>query len=427
MKTLAAADLFCGAGGTSTGLVEALDLLGHQTDLTAINHWDTAVETHTLNHPNANHYCASLDSLNPRHILPNGLDILWASPECTHHSTARGGKPINDQSRATAWCVTRWAEALTPNVILVENVPEFINWGPCGTNGRPLKSKKGATFLAWVETLKSLNYRVDWRMLCAADYGDPTTRKRLFVQAVRGKRKIVWPDPTHAQDATTDLLGHTKPWNNARSIIDFSLPSTSIWQRKKPLADKTLARIIKGLNKYGLKNLVVEWDHQSSTNGFRTADMPMSTITTKARHGIVEPYLLPQQSGGALRSANEPAPTISTAGAIGLAEPFLISYYGNGEPLSVDKPLDTVTTKERFGLAQPIIEIQGKRYILDIKFRMLQPHELAAAQGFLPDYQFAGTKTQATKQIGNAVPRRLARALALAAVGQCNQIYKHLN
>jgi DNA (cytosine-5)-methyltransferase 1 len=492
MKTLKAADLFCGAGGTSTGLMEAMDLLGHKTDLTAVNHWDTAVATHELNHPNARHYCASLDSLNPRHIFPKGIDILWASPECTHHSIARGGKPVSDQSRATAWCVTRWAEALEPNVILVENVKEFENWGPCGSNGKPLKSKRGATFRAWVETLRSLNYRVEWRILCAADFGDPTTRSRLFVQAVRGKRKIVWPNPTHSKDPSTDLLGTTKPWNTARSIIDFDLPSTSIWERKKPLAAKTLARILKGLNKYGLRDLVVEWDHQSGGNGARTTDMPLSTVVTKARHGVVEPYIvelinncdakpldtplstvrtsgahhalaepfivemvnnataksietplttvttkdthalcepfiIPQQSKGEPRGMNEPAPTVSTAGAISLVEPFLVSYYGNGEPLSINKPLDTVTTKERFGLAQPILEIQGKKYRLDIKFRMLQPHELAAAQGFLPDYQFAGTKTQSVKQIGNAVPRRLARALALAAVGQNNQIHQYFN
>ena len=413
---------------------------------------------------------------------------------CTHHSIARGGRPINDQSRATAWCVTRWAEALQPNVILVENVPEFLNWGGLGVNGRPLKSKRGETFRAWVATLESLGYRVDWRQLCAADYGDPTTRKRLFVQAVRGRRKIVWPDPTHLPTGA-DLLGNQKQWTPARDIIDFSLPSTSIYERKRPLADKTLARIFAGLKKYGLKNFIVPhfgervnqqprthdindplpavtshgagslvqpyivaWDHQSG-NGVWSGDEPLSTVTTKARHGVVEPFivelinnsdarsiesplstvrtsgahhalaepmLLPQQSGGQCRPVSLPAPTVATAGAVGLIEPYLVSYYGNGDALSVDDPLDTVTTKERFGLAQPLIEVEGKRYRLDIKFRMLQPHELAAAQGFPSDYQFAGNKTEIVKQIGNAVPRRLARAICLAAVSQNNDITKYL-
>lgn len=291
-----AADLFCGAGGTSTGLIEAVQAMGGTVDLTAVNHWERAVETHALNHPDARHLCESLDNLNPRKLFPKGLDVLWASPECTHHSIARGGRPINDQSRATAWCVTRWAEALMPNVILVENVPEFLNWGGIGVNGRPLKSKRGHTFRAWVTTLESLGYRVDWRILCAADYGDPTTRKRLFIQAVRGKRKIVWPDPTHLKNGA-DLIGDQLPWRSARDIIDFSLPSTSIYERKRPLADKTLARIFAGLKKYGLKNLVVEWDHQSSPNGVRTMAMPLSTITTKARHGVVEPYLVELRGG----------------------------------------------------------------------------------------------------------------------------------
>ena len=144
------ADLFCGAGGTSAGAIRALDALGKKSRLTAVNHWDVAVATHSANHPDARHLCASLDSLNPRDLYnPGQLDMLWASPECTNHSTARpGNKPINDQSRATAWCVSRWAEALLPEVILVENVPQFKNWGPLTAKGRPNKRRKGETFNA---------------------------------------------------------------------------------------------------------------------------------------------------------------------------------------------------------------------------------------------------------------------------------------
>lgn len=235
MKILHAADLFCGAGGTSTGLMEACDELGIATELTAINHWDVAVATHTANHPCARHLCASLDNLNPRDLFGDGeLDLLWASPECTHHSIARGGKPISDQSRATAWCVVRWAEALRPQVILVENVREFAGWGPIGSNGRPLKKRAGDVFRAWCGALESLGYRVEWRVLCAADYGDPTTRRRLFVYAVRGRRKVVWPEPTHCPDGETDLLGRRLPWVTAREIIDWSLPGKSIYARKRP-------------------------------------------------------------------------------------------------------------------------------------------------------------------------------------------------
>lgn len=558
-KVIPIADLFCGAGGTSQGAVEAIEALGFRADLTAVNHWPVAVATHTVNHPEARHLCASLDSINPRDLFKAGeLKLLWASPECTHHSVARGGTPINDQSRATAWCVTRWAEALRPEVILVENVPEFRTWGPIGSNGRPLKSKKGETFGAWLNSLRSLGYTVDYRILVAADYGDPTTRRRLFVQAVRGKRKIVWPEPTHAPQGETDLLGTRKPWVAAREIIDWTLEGQSIYERKRPLSDKTIRRIMAGLEKFGLKPFVLpgqgDAGHQvprkhdiekpmptvtaqghfhlaepflvpqhseheprslerpapavtTTSRGVglaqpfliamehgghvRSIDKPLNTVTTakggahaiaqpllvtidrpvtnrsKARPvdepfptvtgnnrigvaepfliptahagesrsrsihdpmpavagnrgdmALVEPHLLPQNQGGELRPVSEPAPTVATKGAVALVEPFLVEYYGNGAAQSVGTPLNTVTTKDRHALVRPVVIVNGERCTLDIRFRMLQPHELAGAQGFRRDYKFTGTKTDQVKQIGNAVPRRLARAIVAAALSQ---------
>src|SRR5689334_10020359 len=150
-RIIKAADLFCGASGVGTAMVEACRELELEINLTGWNHWDKAIATSQANHPYAKHFCASIDNVNPRdHYSEGELDILWASPECTHHSIARGGKPINDQSRATAFCVTRWAEALRPPVILVENVKEFLTWGPIGSNGRPLKSRRGEIFHSWV-------------------------------------------------------------------------------------------------------------------------------------------------------------------------------------------------------------------------------------------------------------------------------------
>lgn len=445
------ADLFCGAGGTSTGAMEAVSAMGRKPLVTAINHWTRAIETHTANHPDARHLCTGLDSVNPRDLYEEGrLDLLWASPECTHHSIARGGRPVSDQSRATAWCVVRWAEALRPPVILVENVPEFQTWGPIGSKGQPLASRKGETFRAWLGALQSLGYKTDHRLLCAADYGDPTTRRRLFVQAVRGRRRIVWPEATHSREG--DLLA-TKRWVAAREIIDWQLQGESIYERKRPLSEKTMARIMAGLTKFGLGPFITAWDNQSAGAGGGLSDIgePISTVVTKARHGVAQPFLvklrgtsktadidrpaptitaggghlglveaglLPQHSGGALRPVDQPTPTITCAGAVALIEPFLVSYYGNGGPRSVDRPVDTVTTKDRLGLVRPVVEIEGARYQLDIRFRMLQPHELAAAQGFPKGYTFAGTKSDQVKQIGNSVPRRLARALVAAVVGQ---------
>lgn len=495
MKKLKVADLFCGAGGTSSGLVEAAHEERKPVDLTAINHWPVAVDTHKVNHPAARHLCASLDSLNPRHLFePDTLDILWASPECTHHSVARGGKPINDQSRATAWCVTRWAEALRPKVILVENVKEFETWGPIGSNGRPLASKKGELFQSWVRTLEACGYRVEWRVLCAADYGDPTTRRRLFVYAVRGRRKIHWPEPTHAPRETVgrDLFGSVRaPWRAAREIIDWKLQGKSVFGRKKPLAPKTMKRILIGLEKFGLAPFIVP-QHQGGRPVHSVVE-PISTITTDGAHalarpylvhlrgtgtaddvadpvraiaaggthlGLAEPYLvqtshgngtdkngdhrrakplteplptvtgargdwalcepfvigIDHRSGDHIAPVGAPLSTITTKQRHGVAQPYLIKFYGSGGAVPIDQPLDTVTTNDRFGLCQPIVEINGEKYMVDILFRMLTPKELAAAQGFPTGYHFTGTATEVVKQIGNAVPKNLAKALGQSAI-----------
>jgi DNA (cytosine-5)-methyltransferase 1 len=741
-RVIKIADLFCGAGGTSAGAVEAIEALGFKAELTAINHWDVAIATHTANHPDSRHLCTHLDNVDPRKLFKEGeLDILWASPECTHHSVARGGKPINDQSRATFWCVVRWAEALRPRMIFIENVPEFESWGPIGSDNRPLKSRKGETFRAGLTAIESIGYKLDYGIRCAADYGDPTTRRRLFVIASRGNLKTVWPNATHAsKDKMDDMFGARRSWRTARDhVIDWSLPGKSIYERKHPLSEKTMRRIWAGMEKFGLKPFVVPqqsnpvpkgvdeplgavvaegsgpklcepmiitMEHggsvrsadrplptvttakggamavaqpflvaqfgeregqtprthdvdsplptvtaqkggpglvqpflvpqQSGEDRVRSVDKPLQTVTTESRGiGLVDPYLvkvsgtedrrprsvdephptvtaggvqlglaepfivrlqhnnnadavdkplgtvlaggthfglaepflvemkgtstarsvekpmpgvttkqhvalaepflvhtahdgeraaldtntplptvagnrgdlaliepfvmsaggpecpargvsqplgtvltrdhralveptldpiwpggpskeqqekatayyntkegrailtemnkhvmepamLPQQSDGAMRPVSQPVPTVATAGAIGLVEPFLIEYYGNGTPNAVADPLPTVTCNDRHALVRPVVVIDGERYLLDIRFRMLQPHELAAAQGFRRDYKFTGTKTEQVKQIGNAVPRNLARALVLAMLSQNADITPYL-
>lgn len=416
-RTVRVADLFCGAGGSSTGLLQAAQALGLTVDLTAVNHWTTAVETHATNHPQARHVCASLDSLDPRQVTGGKLDLLWASPECTHHSTARGGKPIHDQSRATAWCVTRWAEALRPKWVIVENVPEFQTWGPLGADQRPLASRKGQTFAAWLQTLRALGYTVETRVLNAADYGAATSRRRLFVMArldggARGRGPLTWPERTHAPHGDATLFGTLAPWRAARDIIDWQDSGTSIFRRSRPLAAKTLQRIAAGARKFwsvDLQPFLVAMEHGGRE---LPIDKPMPTITTAkgGAFGLVQPFLLGQQSGATARPVTEPVPTVSTSGAIALVEPFLVSFYGTGGPKSVGEPLRTITAKDRFGLVEPSA--------LDIRFRMLRPHELASAMGFPTAYQFAGTRTDAVKQIGNAVEVHQAAALWTAALRQ---------
>lgn len=437
MKPLFCADLFCGAGGTSTGLLRAAADLGRRVDLLAVNHWNLAIDTHTANHPEVRHLCESLDHIDPVRVVPGGrLDLLCASPECTHHSRARGGKPRSDQSRASAWKLVDWCAKLHVENLLVENVREFKDWGPLTKKGKPMKRKKGKTFEAFLTALRSQFAHVEWRVLNCADYGDPTTRERLFVMARRSK-PIVWPAPSHAGR-----------WKAAREVIDWELKGNSIFTRKKPLSANTLRRIEAGLRKFGGESFVVQWDQTGSGGAcVRSVNRPLQTLVTKQNLGLVEPFIihtthhgeerchsvaapvptvtgahrgemaliepmvLGQQSCAAARPVSEPLPTVAAAGAIALVEPFLVTYYGTGQARSVSEPLDTVTARDRFGLAMPEVHLDGQTYLLDIRFRMLQPHELAAAMSFPADYAFAGNREARVKQIGNAVPVETARAL----------------
>ena len=443
-REMQAADLFCGAGGTSKGLGRACSRLGYGLKLRAINHWPTAIATHQTNQPDAEHICERLERVDPRHVVQSGrLDLLIASPECKHHSNARGGRPMSDQQRASAWIVLRWAEALYIRSILIENVPEFSSWGPLGSNGRPLRDKAGETYRAFLAALRSLGYHVDTRVLTAADYGDPTTRRRLFILADR-RRRPRWPTPTHAPRgaaAAQDLA----PWRGAREIIDWSIRGESIFTRQKPLATATVRRIEAGLRKFGGRGaepfLVILRNHSTA----RGLDEPAPTVTTSGAHlALCEPFLLGQQSGATARRLDEPAPTVAAGGAISLIEPFLFANRTHNTPRSVDEPVPTLCTGNHVALIEPrsaAVESQGsqadhttapgrataqkgitlrtgdgKKYRVDIRFRMLAPHELAQAQGFERGDHFCGNKGDQVRQIGNAVPVRTAQALCEAVL-----------
>lgn len=412
-KTILGADLFCGAGGTSQGMLLAANAMGADLELLAINHWQIAIDTHTVNHPEARNLCTGVDVVDPLKIVPGGrLDILCASPECTHHSVARGGRPMNDQSRASAWHIARWAQVLYIKAIVIENVPEFQSWGPLGADGRPMKSKRGALFNQFIDTLKALGYKVDWRVLNCADYGAPTTRRRLFIIARRDGKKIAWPEPTHVRPAgkkQTGLFAELRPnWKTARSIIDWNLPSKDIFDRKKPLADNTLRRIQAGMKEFNgihldLKKCMVEGLRPylvilRGTASVQSVDEPLHTVTAGGNHyGVVQPFLLPHrtfanmnaddledplrtvtansadfcliepftlqidQTGGdgVLRSADEPVGTLVTKANTCVVEPFLTAAGGTEgqgrNPHSVDKTLGTVLTNDRRAICEPFI------------------------------------------------------------------------
>lgn len=457
MKKITAVDLFCGAGGESTGLKMAADSLGKELELLAINHWDVAIKTHSRNHVYAKHMCENIQSVDPLQAVPSGrLNLLWASPECTFYSNARGGRPQSDQSRASAWLILKWLSELYVERVIIENVPEFKNWGPLGVDKKPLKSKKGDTFRTFIKALEAIGYKVEYKILCAADYGDPTTRKRLFIQAVRGNRKITWPLESHGEPG---LMFPEKNWKPAKDIIDWSLTGQSIFTRKKPLSANTIARIEAGIEKYW-----GEWAEpflivlrgtrpNSLKNTALPVTSPLPTVTTSGSHfGLIEPFLVqmngskqhqlkssaidlkrpvPTITAGGLgkmgliepfiissghtssiriRSMKEPLRTVVTKAEHGIVQSFIIPYYGTSGPADIDRPLQSVTTKNRFAL------IEGNTYTLDIRYRMLQPHELAAAHSFPTDYDFSGNKTEIVKQIGNSVPVHLAKALCIASL-----------
>ena len=484
MKPLQIADLFCGAGGSTTGIRQAVTRMGLKANILAINHWEVAIRTHSANNDGVEHLCESVDHIDPTKIIPGQeLDLLWASPSCTHHSVARGGRPRCEQQRAPAWIIPFWLENLKVKRLIVENVPEFQNWGPLDDDGHPVKEAKGETFKAFIAAIRSLGYTVEWRVLNAANYGDPTIRRRLFIQAIKGSgRQIQWPNITHAE-SQFNVHGLPK-WRPARDIIDWSIPGTSIFNRKKPLADATIKRIAVGIEKYWGDYAKPFLAVLHGTSTVASIDDPLQAVLGSAHHALIEPVplIIGQQSGAAARPIDQPIPTVATAGAISITQPFITRFHGGAdsakrnhsinEPLhvidtsnrygkvdgfitaigqssakdrsrSLDDPLSTVVTKQEHCLITPFILPNegfyrgnrprsvdeplptitasrgvgaliepGGEYVLDIRFRMLQPHELAAAQGFPGDYKFCGTKTEITKQIGNAVPVNLSRELA---------------
>lgn len=361
-----AADLFCGAGGTSAGA----EASGEVNLVFALNHWDVAIQTHAANFPNAKHVNSRLDMTHPSECPK--IDLLFASPECTHHSNARGGRPMEDQKRAGAWDVAKWVEFHRPTWVVVENVREFRDWGPLH-NGRPMKSGKGKTFDAWLMALRSLGYQVDHQLLNAADYGAATSRNRLFVVCRKGKRSPIFPDATHAKDPKSDLFQRKpQPWRAATEVIDWSIPCPSIFTRKRPLADKTLRRIEMGLRKF-VGPFVGQFTGpgmgDASYSGLFDPSRPLPTILARNNHGVVVPYTIKYHGGnkagrdGTERhySPDDPLQTLDTQNRFGLVAPYLVRFRNNMDASSIKDTTGTITAGGgHHGIAMPfLLQRQG--------------------------------------------------------------------
>ena len=363
MRKILVADLFCGAGGSSTGARQAIEALGRSMDLVCINHWNRAIETHKRMHPEARHYCQDVASARPMECVPGGyLDLLMASPTCTYHSRARGGRPTSDQQRMDPWHVVTWLTELTVDRIIIENVPEYADWAPVDPKtGRPIKSKKGQYHREWVATLDRLDFEYVWRFINCADHGDATTRKRYFGMGRRRKgRKIVlirWPDPTHTKEPCHDLLAPLQRWRAARECIEWSMKGRSIFGRKKPLAPRTIQRIYAGAVRFlWPEGYLIRLRQHMAERGIA---VPVATIDDGQSSRVGEPMVIRSDAHGAsklrARSTHEPVQTIVGSGGIGIAEPFLIGQHGERRERSIDQPARTVTGIDRQALVEPFI------------------------------------------------------------------------
>ena len=417
-------DNFAGGGGASQGIEQAI---GRAVDI-AVNHDQAAITMHKANHPGTKHYREDVFHVDPVEATKGKkVAYAWFSPDCKHFSKAKGSALKDKKIRGLAWVVCRWAGTVKPDVIVVENVEEFMTWGPL-RRGKSIKSRKGETFQKWKKQITDLGYKFDFKILNAADYGAPTKRER-FVGVFRCDGKpINWPVQEYAKrDSLLVASGYCKPWKSAGNYIDYSIPMKSIFDRKKPLSSNTLERIARGLKKFVIETdepYIVDnqaWflSHYYGTQGAETrgSDLhdPISTIPTNNRFGLVCAYLSQWYSKDSGQSLREPHPTIMTNNKSQLVAAFLTKYYGNEKDgQSLYEPLGTITAKDRFGL----VTVHGQEYqITDICLRMLTARELARCQGFPEDYILdCVSETEAKAKIGNSVCPDMAEAVTRAMI-----------
>lgn len=423
-------DCFAGGGGASVGIEMAL---GRPVDI-AINHDEQAIRMHKTNHPQTLHLTEDIFKVDlEKYVNGQHVALMWASPDCTSHSKAKGGQPRKQGLRILPWAVYKHARKILPDVIIMENVEEIQQWGPLDENGKIIPDRKGEEYKRFINSMQSLGYDFDSKELVAADYGAPTTRKRWYAIFRRDGKPIVWPEPTHSKTGTDG-----KRWLECGDYIDWSDLGRSIFDRPKPLAEATMRRIANGYVKYVVNNphpyivrnkdavaFLIQY-HGEQKEGYSRGQLltePIKTIDTSNRYGLVTAFVTKFYKSGIGQRCDEPLHTITTSpGHFGLISAFMIKYYGTGCGQVLNSPLGTITTKDRFGLVNALTEIDGERYILkDIFLRMLKPEELKVMQGFPPDYiidrDYNWKKypvCEQVKRIGNSVVPIMARSLAEA-------------
>jgi len=418
-------DLFAGGGGWTCGFERAL---GRNLDI-ALNHDPFAVTLHAMNHPRTHHICQDVWHADPAEAI-RGRPVFWlhASPSCTQFSRSRRAMPAENQMREMGWRVVEWAKVARPVVITIENVKEYLDWGPLGSDGFPIKERRGETWRAFVQALRDLGYDIDWRLIDSADFGAPTARERLLVIARRDGIPIEWPAATHGPSAG-------KPYAEAGDHIDWSIPAPSIFTRRKPLAPATLTRILKGFQRFIAEDpspylappgtrvgdgqdradLVAAFLAQNhALLPGRSARKPASTICTKAAgQGLVTASFINVLRNNAVGTPmNSPLNTLCASGGhfaevrVAAEEvrtaAYGVGFYstGGGQLKDLGGPMGTITCKDRFA----IVTIHGVPHrLVDIGFRFLQAHELWGMQGFEVGPAFA-RDNYITAPIANGKP-----------------------
>lgn len=343
-------DNFAGGGGASLGIEMAT---GRRVNV-AINHDPEAIAMHEANHPETEHYCESVWEVDPRSVKPGRkIGLLWLSPDCKHFSKAKGGKPVEKKIRGLAWVALRWAATRKPRVIMLENVQEFLTWGPL-KDGRPCPKNRGREFGAFKNALQRQGYHVEWKELRACDYGAPTIRKRLFLIARCDGQPIVWPEPTHGEGL--------QPYRTAAECIDWSIPAPSIFERERPLAGATCRRIAKGIMKYVVnadKPFIVKYYGEKNRREFRGfgVDEPLHTQSTENRFALVSPTLIQTGYGERYKQSprvpglQKPLGTIVAGGGKhALVAAFLAKHYGGVVGSDLRDPIGTVTSIDHHSL-----------------------------------------------------------------------------
>ena len=365
-------DNFAGGGGASTGIEIAI---GRSVDV-AINHDPAAIAMHRANHPATEHYIEDVWAVDPVEACAGRpVALAWFSPDCKHHSKAKGGKPVDKNIRGLAWVAVKWARRVHPRVIMLENVEEFQSWGPLKKNNRPDPKRAGETYRKFIRHLQREGYHIETNLLHACDYGAPTIRKRFFLIARCDGQKIVWPEPTHAAPDSIEVrMGSKKPWVPVSEVLDFSLPCPSIFASSeeimeqygiravRPLSENTMKRIARGLMKFVVNNpkpFIVQVNHSGDQFRGQNIDDPLDTITAKHGTGVVAPVLMRNNENAVGSDAREPIGTITTGGHHMLIAPSMIQYHSEQSEdvrgQTVDKPIMTVDSSNRYGLVSTFI------------------------------------------------------------------------